>query len=213
MNVLLIEDDDAIADALVKGLSRDGFTVQRTRDGHSGLAAPRPDVVLLDLGLPDMDGYEVCRRMRATSDVPIIILSARGEEVNRVVGLELGADDYLVKPFGLRELVARIRAVQLRTSAGQAATHVKGTGFGSRDFNVAGANVDSELLPRGQGGIKGLRAVLPGKERRQCEECGNKDSGHLPINADSGLGVRTLSAPSVSHRVNDVIDALANRGR
>ncbi len=124
MNVLLIEDDDAIADALVKGLQRDGFTVERASNGLSGLAAPRPDVVLLDLGLPDIDGYEVCRRMRMTSDVPIIILSARGEEVNRVVGLELGADDYLVKPFGLRELIARIRAVQRRTSAPITATPV-----------------------------------------------------------------------------------------
>ena len=122
MNVLLIEDDDAIAEALVKGLQRDGFTVERASNGLAGLAAPRPDVVLLDLGLPDIDGYEVCRRMRTTSDVPIIILSARGEEVNRVVGLELGADDYLVKPFGLRELIARIRAVQRRTSAPMNAT-------------------------------------------------------------------------------------------
>jgi two-component system response regulator RegX3 len=147
MNVLLIEDDDAIAEALVKGLSRDGFTVQRTRDGHSGLAAPRPDVVLLDLGLPDMDGYEVCRRMRATSDVPIIILSARGEEVNRVVGLELGADDYLVKPFGLRELVARIRAVQRRTTAGQAATQVKGSIEAGRlaiDLRTRRVTIDGE---------------------------------------------------------------------
>jgi two-component system response regulator RegX3 len=74
-------------------------------------------VVLLDLGLPDMDGFEVCRRLRSRSDVPILVISARGEEVDRVVGLELGADDYLVKPFGFRELVARIRAVTRRTGA------------------------------------------------------------------------------------------------
>jgi DNA-binding response OmpR family regulator len=78
------------------------------------LAAPLPDLVLLDLGLPDLDGVEVCRRLRSYSDVPIIILTARGEEADRVVGLELGADDYVVKPFGLRELVARIRAVLRR---------------------------------------------------------------------------------------------------
>src|SRR5437016_2166222 len=81
------------------------------------MEAPQPDVVLLDLGLPDIDGYEVCRRMRATSDVPILFLTARGDELDRVVGLELGADDYMVKPFGFRELVARIRAVTRRSSA------------------------------------------------------------------------------------------------
>src|SRR5438105_11199893 len=78
------------------------------------MEAPQPDVVLLDLGLPDIDGYEVCRRMRATSDVPILFLTARSDEIDRVVGLELGADDYVVKPFGFRELVARIRAVVRR---------------------------------------------------------------------------------------------------
>jgi len=76
--------------------------------------APRPDIVLLDLGLPDVDGFDVCRQIRADSDVPIIVVTARTEEVDRVVGLELGADDYMVKPFGFRELVARIRAVTRR---------------------------------------------------------------------------------------------------
>ena len=80
------------------------------------LDAPEPDLVLLDLGLPDMDGTEVCRALRSRSSVPIIIVTARGEEVDRVVGLELGADDYVVKPFGVRELTARIRAVLRRSS-------------------------------------------------------------------------------------------------
>jgi len=115
MNVLLVEDDDAIAEPLASGLRREGFEVMRAASGGEALAAEGADLVLLDLRLPDVDGFTVCRELRARSDVPIIVVSARGEEVDRVVGLELGADDYVVKPFGLRELVARIRAVTRRT--------------------------------------------------------------------------------------------------
>lgn len=121
MHLLVVEDDDSIADPLVKGLGREGFTVTRVATGAAALAAAPADLVLLDLGLPDLDGYEVCRRLRADSDVPIIVVTARGEEVDRVIGLELGADDYVVKPFGLRELVARIRAVARRTESRPAA--------------------------------------------------------------------------------------------
>ena len=96
MHVLVVEDDDAIAEPLVEGLSRQGFTVSRVATGAAALEADGAQVVLLDLGLPDLDGYEVCRRLRARSDVPILVISARGDEVDRVVGLELGADDYLV---------------------------------------------------------------------------------------------------------------------
>jgi len=116
MRVLIVEDEDAIAEPLAAGLVREGFEVERAATGQEALDAEAPDVVLLDLRLPDMDGFEVCRRIRARSDVPIIVVSARGEEVDRVVGLELGADDYVVKPFGLRELIARIRAVTRRSS-------------------------------------------------------------------------------------------------
>ncbi|MGW3101369.1 response regulator transcription factor [Streptomyces sp. NPDC001100] len=116
MRLLLIEDDDRIAQPLTEGLGRYGFTVDRARTGAAGLAADgSPDLVLLDLGLPDMDGLDVCRSLRARSPIPIIMITARGEEADRVVGLELGADDYLAKPFGVRELVARIRAVTRRT--------------------------------------------------------------------------------------------------
>jgi two-component system response regulator RegX3 len=114
MRVLLVEDDDAIAEPLAAGLARYGFGVDRARTGAEALAAPPHDVVLLDLGLPDLDGIDVCRRLRAASAVPIIVVTARSEEVDRVLGLELGADDYVVKPFGFRELVARIRAVTRR---------------------------------------------------------------------------------------------------
>jgi len=117
MDVLLVEDDDSIAVPLADGLSREGFSVTRAASGAEALAAPEVDFVLLDIRLPDVDGFTVCRELRARSDVPIIVVSARGEEVDRVVGLELGADDYVVKPFGLRELVARMRAVSRRKGA------------------------------------------------------------------------------------------------
>ena len=117
MNLLVVEDEDAIADPLAEGLRREGFSVARVATGRAALDAPTPDLVLLDLRLPDLDGLEVCRELRARSPVPIIVVTAKGEEVDRVVGLELGADDYVVKPFGLRELVARIRAVLRRTSS------------------------------------------------------------------------------------------------
>jgi DNA-binding response OmpR family regulator len=115
MRVLLVEDDDAIAEPLAAGLERHGFQVSRARTGAEALAARPHEVVLLDLGLPDIDGIDVCRRLRTASAVPIIVITARSEEVDRVLGLELGADDYVVKPFGFRELVARIRAVTRRT--------------------------------------------------------------------------------------------------
>ena len=115
MRVLVVEDEDAIAEPLAEGLRREGFEVARASTGDEALAAAEADVILLDLRLPDMDGLDVCRRVRERSGVPIIVVTARGEEADRVVGLELGADDYVVKPFGLRELIARIRAVTRRT--------------------------------------------------------------------------------------------------
>jgi len=117
VHLLIVEDEDSIAIPLAEGLRREGFTVTRAATGAEALAAPEVDFVLLDLRLPDIDGLVVCRELRARSDVPIIVTSARGEEIDRVVGLELGADDYVVKPFGLHELVARIRAVSRRTSS------------------------------------------------------------------------------------------------
>jgi two-component system, OmpR family, response regulator RegX3 len=115
VKLLIVEDEDAIAVPLAEGLRREGFEVNRVATGGEALEAPEPDLVLLDLRLPDVDGFTVCRELRSRSDVPIIVVTAKGEEVDRVVGLELGADDYVVKPFGLRELIARIRAVTRRT--------------------------------------------------------------------------------------------------
>ena len=116
MDLLLVEDDASIADPLCAGLAREGFTVVHVATGTAALAAEPADLVLLDLGLPDLDGRVVCRELRQRSNVPIIVVSARSEEIDRVGLLELGADDYLVKPFGFRELVARIGAVLRRTA-------------------------------------------------------------------------------------------------
>jgi DNA-binding response OmpR family regulator len=115
VRILLVEDEDSIAEPLTVGLRREGFEVERAATGGAALAAAAADLVLLDLRLPDVDGLDVCRRLRERGDTPIIVVTARGEESDRVVGLELGADDYVVKPFGLRELIARIRAVSRRT--------------------------------------------------------------------------------------------------
>jgi DNA-binding response OmpR family regulator len=117
VRILIVEDEDAIAAPLAEGLAREGFEVARVATGVDALASPEPDLVLLDLRLPDMDGLDVCRELRSRSQVPIIVVTAKGEEVDRVVGLEVGADDYVVKPFGLRELVARIRAVSRRAGS------------------------------------------------------------------------------------------------
>ncbi len=120
MKVLLIEDDAAIAGAIVDSLDAMGWEVHQEAAGLPGLnklGESKWDVVLLDLGLPDLDGIEVARRAREAGSFPIIVISARGEETDRVLALELGADDYLVKPFGMRELVARIRAVHRRSAA------------------------------------------------------------------------------------------------
>jgi two-component system, OmpR family, response regulator RegX3 len=114
MRVLIVEDDPAIAGPLVRGLTRAGYDAEHVSTAAEALAATSVDLVLLDLGLPDADGIDVCRELRAGSNVPIIVISARTDELDRVLGLELGADDYVVKPFGMRELIARIRAVLRR---------------------------------------------------------------------------------------------------
>lgn len=115
VKVLVVEDDDAVAEPLLAGLVRNGIEVERVVFATQVLAAaPGVDVVILDLGLPDDDGLAVLRELRRTSDVPVIIATARGDETDRIVGLELGADDYVVKPFSVRELAARVRAVARR---------------------------------------------------------------------------------------------------
>ncbi len=141
--VLLAEDDESFIDALVIGLAREGFDVTVARDGNEALrlfAADEPDLVLLDLMLPRLSGIDVCRSIRARSAVPIIMVTAKGTEIDTVVGLEVGADDYVAKPYRLRELVARMRAVLRRTPAADGAGSSGGTN--DRDDRAGGKGRD-----------------------------------------------------------------------
>ena len=124
MRILLVEDDPSVAASVIDGLINASMEVEHVATGKDAISKALSDdfeLVLLDLGLPDMDGQDVCRTIREKSTTPIIILSARSEEIDRVLALEFGADDFMVKPFGMRELVARIRAVARRTGPADAA--------------------------------------------------------------------------------------------
>lgn len=120
--ILLLEDEQAIADTLLFALRREGFEVQHwqlAREALAAFAAQPPDLAILDVGVPDGNGFDVCRAIRKTSELPIVFLTARSEEIDRILGLELGADDYVSKPFSPREVCARVKAI-LRRSAGHA---------------------------------------------------------------------------------------------
>ena len=122
MKVLVVDDEPKIVDLVKLYLERDGYQVVAARDGHAALAEMRdeqPDLVILDLMLPGIDGVEVCRRIRRESNVPIIMLTARAEEADKLIGLEVGADDYVTKPFSPRELTGRVRAVLRRSTTAQ----------------------------------------------------------------------------------------------
>jgi two-component system response regulator RegX3 len=162
--VLLIEDEESIAAPLVGALEREGFEVEHAATGREGLdaaAGDAVDLVLLDLMLPDMDGRDVCRQLRQSSSVPVIMLTARGLETDRVVGLELGADDYVVKPFSVAELAARIRAV-LRRSAerGSAPKDVLAIGDVELDRRTWTARLDGEPLELARREFELLRLLL-----------------------------------------------------
>ncbi len=122
--VLVVDDDPTVAEVVTRYLQRDGFVVETVGDGAAALEAARerpPDLVILDLMLPGIDGLEVCRALRATSPVPVVMLTALGEEADRILGLEVGADDYVTKPFSPRELVLRVRSVLRRAATPLAA--------------------------------------------------------------------------------------------
>jgi two-component system, OmpR family, response regulator len=147
--IVVVDDEPNIADLVDLYLAREGFRVLKTDTGEAGLQAVkdhRPRLVVLDVGLPDVDGLEVCKRLRATSQIPVIFLTARDSEVDRVVGLELGGDDYLTKPFSPAELVARVKAVLRRVDGGPVAEVMQvgevAIDAGRREVRVAGEPVD-----------------------------------------------------------------------
>lgn len=122
--ILLVEDEKTLAKALKFSLEKEGFRVDVAYDGEEALqvfSRNEPDLIILDLMLPKIDGFEVCREIRRKSDLPVIMLTARDEDIDKILGLELGADDYMTKPFNTRELLARIRAILRRTGQGAAA--------------------------------------------------------------------------------------------
>jgi DNA-binding response OmpR family regulator len=145
--ILLVDDEDAVQKLLAYPLERDGFRVLQARDGEEALTmfdGERVDLVVLDLMLPKVDGLEVCKRLRADSDVPIIMLTARGDELDKVLGLELGADDYITKPFSIREFRSRVRALLRRATAPRRAG-VDGEAIESGELKIDAARRTVEL--------------------------------------------------------------------
>jgi two-component system response regulator RegX3 len=137
--IMVVEDEEAFIEALVVGLQREGFGVEVARDGAEALSnfdAINPDIVLLDVMLPKVSGTDVCREIRKKSQVPIIMVSAKGTEIDTVVGLEVGADDYIVKPYRIRELVARVRAALRRSGAIIAGESGSGGGLSVGDVTI-----------------------------------------------------------------------------
>ena len=130
MKVLVVEDDPRIADVLEYALKAEGYDVEKAQRGREAIEIAQrspPVLIVLDVGLPDIDGFEVCRSLRKFSDVPVIFLTSRSDEIDRVVGLEIGGDDYVVKPFSPRELLARIKAIRRRHDRAASASEVRGT--------------------------------------------------------------------------------------
>jgi two-component system response regulator RegX3 len=157
--ILIVEDEDSFVEALTVGLKREGFRVQIARDGAEALDvfdAVRPDLVLLDVMLPKISGIDVCREIRRRSSVPIIMVTAKGSEIDTVVGLEVGADDYVTKPYRLRELVARMRAV-LRRRQNESVGHE----LSGEALEVGDVALDPE---RHEVVIRGETVALPLKE-------------------------------------------------
>jgi two-component system response regulator RegX3 len=158
-SILVVDDEESITQFVSYNLKKEGYEVAVARDGDEALALAdkqRYDLVVLDIMLPGIDGFEVCRRLRAKDDMPVLFLSARDTELDKVVGLEMGADDYLAKPFGIRELQARVKALLRRATGGQRRTsaeageHMEGAGLvldeGAHTVNFEGRDID--LTPR-----------------------------------------------------------------
>jgi two-component system response regulator CpxR len=176
VRILVIDDDAELCSLLAEFLGREGFTVEFRHDGLSGLARATEgvfDLVVLDVMLPGLDGFEVLRRLRAKSRLPVLMLTARGEDVDRIVGLELGADDYLPKPFNPRELAARIRAILRRVrgpASAEGRIEVNGVTLdpGTRSVEVDGRPVELttfefeilELLMRAAGRVLSRDALM-----------------------------------------------------
>lgn len=164
IRVLIVEDEESFLEALRIGLGREGFAIDIARDGREALDrfdAASPDIVLLDVMLPRISGIDVCREIRSKSDVPIIMVTAKGEEIDAVVGLEVGADDYVTKPYRFRELVARMRSVLRRRVIDDPGSSVESDASASRVIEVADVRIDED---RHEVIIRGESVEMPLKE-------------------------------------------------
>jgi len=154
--VLVVEDEESFLEALRVGLAREGFAIDIARDGSEALTrfeANEPDIVLLDVMLPRISGIDVCREIRSKSDVPIIMVTAKGEEIDAVVGLEVGADDYVTKPYRFRELIARMRSVLRRSATEDTAINTAEIDSADLLIHVADVHIDAgrhEVVVRGE---------------------------------------------------------------
>jgi len=151
-SILVVDDERTLRETLAEGLEEEGFVVFQAADGREAVEAFRrhhPDLILLDLMLPELSGTEVCRIIRAESGVPILMLTAKSAEIDKVVGLELGADDYVTKPFSFRELLARVRALLRRSEAQAQAAEPETIELGAVKIDLAGRRLlrDGETLP------------------------------------------------------------------
>ncbi|HSM79881.1 MAG TPA: response regulator transcription factor [Bryobacteraceae bacterium] len=182
MRLLIVDDDVELCSLLGEFLRREGYSVQCEHDGRSGLEQAQSggfDLVVLDVMLPEMDGFEILKRLRAHNRVPVLMLTARGEDVDRIVGLELGADDYLSKPFNPRELAARIRAILRRSDAAPATGKLEVNGIalvpGSREVYRDGSKIELttlefsilEMLMRSAGRVVSRDALMEGLYNRK----------------------------------------------
>jgi DNA-binding response OmpR family regulator len=195
-SVLLIDDDRRLHELLLTYLEQNGFSVTGAPDGQRGLAALDGntfDIVLLDVMMPGMDGLEVCRRIRQKSRVPILMLTAKGDETDRVVGLELGADDYIAKPFGPRELVARLRAVLRRSNPASQSEVVV---VNEISIDVLGHKVDVDGQPVELTGIE--FDILLGLARRAGRVVGRDALLNEAGRGDVTVGDRTVDV-HISH--------------
>jgi DNA-binding response OmpR family regulator len=149
VKVLVVDDDASVRELAVTVLQREGYTVLTARDGEEGLTRARveePGLIVMDLMMPRMDGFELCRTLRAESDTPIMMLTARGDDIDKIVGLEIGADDYLTKPFNPREMVARVRAILRRSGRTRRSRPVISLGRLTVDRPRREARVDGCML-------------------------------------------------------------------
>ena len=194
LRVLVVEDDRTIAEPLTEGLEHEGFAVHWVSSGAEALAADAGDIVLLDLGLPDLDGREVCRRLRERSHVPIIVVTARDDEVDRVLLLEMAADDYVVKPFGFRELVARIRAGASATASADAAGPPNRTTV--RCVSIGGPS----SMARRRGDQPDAQGVRPARTAHRGTRRARTREEIMPACGTRTGGARPRPSTSTSHR-------------